>query len=542
MDAKFTAIFTKIKDFFGRMKRGTKILLGVLLVLLLAFAAGLAYFLNNRPYDVLFTGLNDQEASEIIGKLTEEQVPYQYETGTILVPETEVDKWKAQLVYEGYPKNGFAYDIFINNVGLMTTDSERETYKIYDLQNRIGSTISLFSGVKDAKVTIVPGEDRRYVLSQDNITKATASVVVQMEDGGSPTPKLVEAVQRLVAHAVPQLEIENVAVSDGNGNDVTVDSSSQSGVNRLKMEVEQDIEKSIKDKIMNVLAPIYGSENLRISVKCSVDIDKKIRETIQYSAPPNVEDKTGIPSRVVTGQELSGDGVGVGGVAGAEVNAEINNYGLIQPNGNEDYVSTQNQIDYLVDQIKEQAQIDSASLEDLNISVTINGNNLGTVTRADLLNLIGKAAGIPDIDQPDKIAIVTAPFYEPPAPEVTGEEEATSGLNYWIIVAAGAAGFLLLLLLLIFLLLHRRKKKKQKEAEALAAANQLARRAGMPVAQAGEDTSSEESPDLNNELLGLQNEKGIELKENIRQFAEDNPEISAKLIKLWLKGGEQDNG
>lgn len=36
----------------------------------------------------------------------------------------------------------------------------------------------------------------------------------------------------------------------------------------------------------------------------------------------------------------------------------------------------------------------------------------------------------------------------------------------------------------------------------------------------------------------MKNDKGMELKKNIRDFAEQNPEISAQLLKSWLNGGE----
>ena len=105
----------------------------------------------------------------------------------------------------------------------MTTDSDKNTYKLYDLQDRIGSTIRLFDGVKDAKVTIALGEESKYVLS-DNEQKSSATAVVTMQDGGSPTAEQAAGIQRLVAKSVPGMELEDVAVFDGNGNDVSVES------------------------------------------------------------------------------------------------------------------------------------------------------------------------------------------------------------------------------------------------------------------------------------------------------------------------------
>ena len=67
-----------------------------------------------------------------------------------MVPTEQMDTTKAMLVSEGYPKSGFTYDVFKNIVNLMTTDSDRQTFKLYDLETRIGSTIQIFEGVKEA--------------------------------------------------------------------------------------------------------------------------------------------------------------------------------------------------------------------------------------------------------------------------------------------------------------------------------------------------------------------------------------------------------
>ena len=98
------------------------------------------------------------ESTEILSKLSDLQIEYKHNAnGDILVPSDVADTTRATLAQEGYPKSGFTYDVFINNAGGMTTDDENQTYKLYDLQNRIGATIRLFEGVKDAKVTIALG-------------------------------------------------------------------------------------------------------------------------------------------------------------------------------------------------------------------------------------------------------------------------------------------------------------------------------------------------------------------------------------------------
>ena len=119
---------------------------------LVLFAIIIALLLNReKEYDILFSNLSTEEAQQIIGKLQESGTDYQYtNNGEILVPVKVLDITRANLALEGYPKNGFAYQTFIDNAGLMTTDSDKNRYALYDLQERMGATIELFSGVKSA--------------------------------------------------------------------------------------------------------------------------------------------------------------------------------------------------------------------------------------------------------------------------------------------------------------------------------------------------------------------------------------------------------
>lgn len=524
-------VWEKIREFFDKLSHKTKRLIFIVAAGVIIFSVGAALYLNNKPYEVLFTGLNEQESSEIIGKLQESAVDYKFENnGTILVPKEQEQKLKAQLVYEGYPKSGFTYDVFKNNIDMMTTDFEKDNYKLFDLQNRMGATIALFDGVKDAKVTIALGENQKYVLDTTNESQATASVVVIMKNGGAPTQEQVKGIQRLVSKSIPQLSIENVAVLDGNGNDVTVaDEGSQSGANKLKLEFEKAIEDSIKGKVLNVLSPIYGAENIRVSVKSTVDVDKKIRELINYS--PQEDTGKGVPSSETFDQEMTRGGENAGGVPGAEANADIPQYQRVQPDGTETSLRNQDTIDYLVSQLKEQAQIDAGELKDLSISVAINGNGLGELSKNDLTTLIAKASGIDPAVQADKIAIVSAPFYQQavPTPPVVDDNN-IFGINKWILIGA-AAGFALLLLLILILVIRSKSKKKKRMATG-AYVNEKVEMEPVkrPVVESN----------LGADLLNIKNERGMELKNKIRDFSEENPEISAQLLRSWLRGEETD--
>lgn len=562
MKDKIKIYIDKASAMLSKLSSRTKKLAIITISAILIFSVAAAILLNNRGYEVLFTGLNEQEASEIIGKLQESAIDYKYENdGTILVPADQEQKLKAQLVYEGYPKSGFTYNVFKDNIDLMTTDFEKNNYKLFELQDRIGSTISLFDGVKDAKVTIALGEDRKYVLDSKNATDTSASVVVIMKDGGSPTAEQVKGIQRLVSKSIPQLDIENVAVLDGEGNDVSVAPSLQSDLNQLRADFERQLENSVKSKVANVLAPFYGEENVKVSVKAQIDMNKKIRETINYFQPDPAgqtqtapgtaangeggnaqteaaadaagEIKRGIPSKESINQEVIRDGQATGGVPGTETNSDIPIYGQLELNGNETQIINQNEIDYLVDQIKEQTQIDAGMIEDLTVSVSINTRNNGTsVTEEELIKLVGNASGIAPEKRTDKISIVRGEFYDPDA----GLGEGITADNQKQIYIIAAAALAILIALIVTLLLLRRKKKKSKLS-----AKQISKEDAPAVERLIQVMEVPKGPgmeDIRDNLINIKNEKSLELRGNIREFAEDNPEISAQLLKSWLKGGD----
>ncbi len=531
---KLKAIWTKIKEAIKKLNTKAKRLIIARIVLLLIGSAGLAFYLNSRPYVVLFQEVNETEATQIVTVLNDAGVNYKYRAGgTILVPEGQADRLRAQLVMAGYPKSGFSYDTYTNNISMMTTDADRKNYEKFYLQDRIAATIREFDGVKDVNVNIVFPEEQKYVIGNKPSIEASAAVRVTMKDGTSPTVAQVEGIQRLVETSVSQIKFENIRVIDGNGNDVTISDTSgdRSLSAQLKMDVERAIENNIKNKVLDVLKPVYGEENVKVSVKATVDIDKRIREIINYSAPSNEEDKVGIPGNVSIDQELQRpDGEAVGGIPGTETNAEIPIYGVrdLETTGTENYIRNQQDINYLVDQIKEQVQMDTGNLEDLSVSVVINGTDFGDFSRNALRDIIARAAGISDLDKNAKIALESATFFM----DTTQVSDTTGQFSRWILIGIIAAAILILLLILLVFLLRRRKKKAKSAALAEV---QLTETVVVPPADAVKESEDDKA---SKELLRIQNEKSMELKENIRKFAEDNPEISAQLIKSWLRGGE----
>lgn len=529
-----------VKEYLAKINRRTKIIAAIVAAIIIVGAIVITLILNHKDYVVLFSDVTEEETTQILAKLQEMNVEYKSDgSGNIRVPENVADTTRAQLAQEGYPKSGFTYDVFTENAGGMTTDMEKQTYKLYELQNRIGATVRLFEGVKDAKVTIALGEESKYVLSdaEDASNEPSASVVVMMENNGSPTESQATGVQRLVAQSVPNMKMENVTVLDGNGVIVSDMGDSPGSSGDAGQEILRLIESQLSQKVIHVLEPFYGADNVRVSAKGTVNMEKIIRESTTYTTPEKIdeEDKTGILSKETGSRESSGGGDAAGGVVGTETNSDISQYTANAAQNGDGYASESWTRDFLVNQIKEQGEIDSGVLQDVTVSVAINGRTLGDLTTNKLMELVGNAVGIAPDDRIDKITIANAPFYEGTDAEKQSftEQLAEMVKDNLLFVIIGAVALLLLATALIIFI--RKRKKAQDELEEVLE-EEMAQEFPVDGEQIQEEEAEEEVEPL--DLVSLKNERSQQLRDVVRAFADENPELSAQMLKIWLRGGE----
>ena len=514
---------------------------------------------TNTDYSTLFTGLNQEEAQEVVALLQEEGVDYRFndKDGAIRVPAVKADQTRAELLSKGYPKSGFTYDMYRNNAGLMTTESDKKQYTLYDLQDRLGAQIRLFEGVQDAKVTIAEAAEQKYALQDNTNTDASASVVVTMEAGQSLNDSKAAAIKNLIARSVRGLNFTNVAVFDADtmmevggsaaGEDAFGSAKDLTALTSL-------IENNISVNVRRVLEKLYGPGNVAVSVKGTLNMERLIQENTQYSTPEkiNEQDKTGLLNREDTVNENSAaSDQGAGGVAGADANADTPRY-TNQDNTQaiaDSYSNSSATREWLYNSVKEQRQVDPGVLENATVGIVINTDDTTTVTNNQLVNLVADSAGIPRDLANQSITIVRAPSQET-VPVITPPEQPQTkedGLPLPIVIAMIAGGILILLLLLLLLMEKRRRRRKADEyvdAPNMYAVEEEARAPeteAPPVnvlnTEAGLQMQAENAEmERNEEILNLRMQHSLKLKQNIGEFVDQNPQIAAKLVQSWLRG------
>ena len=535
----------------------------------IALIAILALYLlgGDSDYSTLFTGLSQEEAQQVVGLLQDEGIEYRYDanSGAIRVPETTVEQTRVSLLSQGYPKSGFAYDMYLNNTGIMTTESDKKLITRFELQDRLGATIRMFEGVQDAKVTITEGSEALYAWEDDSAADASASVMITMKKGSSLTPDKAQAVKNLISHAVKGMNFTNVAVFDAETMmevDGSEDSNSSTNTASDLASLTTMVENSIAANIRRVLEKLYGTGNVAVSVKGTLNMERLIQESTQYSAPEKIdeEDKTGLLEREdITSEGSSAANQNAGGLVGADANADVPRYTnedgtAVAEDTYSNYTASR---EWLFNVLKEQRQIDPGILEDASVGVVVITGRTDTPTQEQLIRLVANSAGIPVDTAADKITIIRDSGVVVDVPQPDDEETSGGALAIVktiplpILIAIGA-GIFLLLLLLILLLIRRRKHRGPVVLEGdefidgdMLSADDLAGGENLALAEEGAGmmpSGGEEEDEFakNEEIMNLRMQRSLRLKQNIGDFVDQNPQIAAKLVQSWLRGEEVD--
>lgn len=551
---KAKALFAKAKEGVKKISKKAWIIIAAVLVILIV-AVAIILTLNKKDYAVLVTQVSDTEAADILTFLEGRGVTdYRVEDeNTILVPERQAAALKGAVLMANLNNTGHYY--YMTNLSSFSTNEERATIQRYDLENDMAATIRTFENVVDATVYITPGENRAYVLDSGNVINATAAVTVTMVQGTLLSDGQAEAIQQLVANAVQGLEFESVSIHDTAGNIYLTGEALSSDASALKLQLQQSFENRIRTQILQVLTPFFGEDNVKVGVTCEVEIDRTTTQGKDIFLPPYAEDGStdgrGIRESEAWTYYVGRPGENVpGGLVGTEVNSDLLEQVEAEagPEEGDRTIGGSNQIDYEHSYREYESDNNGVvRMTDCSVAVSINARTAGDFNVDNIRYHVARAANITGELDPvtgeeyldGKISVVSMDFYNPDANVGPfGPDGATLGgirLQLWMLIAGGVGLLLFILLLIVILLLRRKRRKKREEEEERQrqATEAMMREAGLALgAEEAEDGA---------DVMDLEMEKGMELRRDIRQFAQDNPEIAAQMLKLWLRGGN-DNG
>ena len=528
---------TKVKKtfttFWDSQSKTRRIVYISALAAILLIAVIVTVVLNKKDYVVLYEGLETTEAAEMVALIEEMGYEAELSGGSITVLKGTEDHIAISLAQQNYPKSNMNYTLTTEKTGMFTTNYERRTYDRIDMENRLSVLIGSMENISEAHVTLTEPEQKNTVITS-NKQYPTAAVKVHLDGIDKLSSKQVVGITNLVKSSWSGLTDENVAIVDNYGIPQIVGGDGDYDLvveETKKLALKTSIENSIKDKILELLIPVYGKDGVSVAVNMVLDFDNKVSENTDYGEGSLQHGHV---------EEASGGTTVDGGVVGVEGNAD-DTYPTGDTNGAGNWVENAYTNTYLVDTYKEQVEKAGFDIEGLSISVVVYTDYLSEAEKQDLVRIVGNAGTVnPEVvdevvsvtnlrkyDDEEGIPAGTAPKY-------------LFGLTFDQLILVGAIVLILILVILIVMaILSGNAKKKRKEFE-----KHIIEKSGLVIADGEEPvdtfTFSDagepiEVPSLTDDQVET---KEVVIRREISEFAKYSPEIVAQLLRSWMKEEE----
>ena len=256
-------------------------------------AASIALFMSmpkSGDDKVLFSNLNDKDGAAIVASLQQMQVPYKYSEGggAILVPAAMVHDTRLKLAGQGLPKGGFVGFELLENQKLGTSQFVEQINYQRGLEGELSKTISAISAVDNARVHLAIPKPSAFVREQ---LKPSASVMLRLHPGRFLEETQITAITHLVSSSVPQMAPSQVTIVDQDGGLLAPNAQrlGPGGMDAQQLKYVNDMETQYVKRIMTILEPVVGRDNVKAQVAIDIDFNsiERTEEQFKPNSSPN---------------------------------------------------------------------------------------------------------------------------------------------------------------------------------------------------------------------------------------------------------------
>lgn len=521
---------------------------------LLAIAASIAlggyiFMWSMSPnYQVLFSGMQPKEASEVVSILQSSGVKYKLDpsTGQLLVPAAKIQSLRLKLAAEGLPRSASpGMDILNEDQGFGTSQFvERARYQ-RALEEELARSIVEIQNVRSARVHLATPKQSVFVRDRK---APTASVVVNLYAGRHLEQGQVAAITHMVASSVPNMASDNVNVVDQRGNLLTKpERDTGIAMSDSQFQYTQKLEKLYISRIEDILSPIVGFDGVRAQVVAEVDftVTEQTHESynpdmaalrseqLQEENRVGVSGPSGVPGALTNVPPLGGESPE--DATGEESPAIVT---TDKPGSN----SKRRTRNYELDRTISHTRVAPGSVRKLSVAVLVDehrsvdeeGNVVSTpLTESEMIRinaLITDAIGFSKA-RGDTLNVVNAPFIVPATAEPLPEIPIWQQPWVWDVVKQVLGG--LVVLFLLFGVIRPAFKDLNKVPEmpagmAIDTTGMTPEQAAMAVAaQAG----GKQAAELEALTTGAENLE--DQLNNVRSLVQQDPALVAQVVKNW---------
>ena len=246
-------------------------------IAVLGFFIFLSSRLSSGGMALLYGDLDPQDSGQIIQTLQSKNIPYDIKAGgkQIFVPGDQVLQLRVSLAESGLPGGGsVGYEIFDNSQGIGTTNFVQNINLVRALEGELARTIGAMRNVRGARVHLVM--PRRELFSREK-QEASASVVLQVQGSARLGNEQVQAIQHLIAAAVPGMDPQKISVLDDRGQLLARgNGDSASAAAGTADEMRGGFENRMRQAIIELLERTVGLNRVRAEITAEIDYDRVV--------------------------------------------------------------------------------------------------------------------------------------------------------------------------------------------------------------------------------------------------------------------------
>lgn len=405
MDA-ITQSLSKLWSGFESLSSGKKISIVMVLLITVASIVLLIYLTTQVEYRVLFSNLNNEDAGNIVSKLSEKKIPYKVSAsgGAISVPADKVSELRLELAAAGLPQGGgVGFEIFDNKT-LGATEFEQQLNYRRALQGELSRTINGLDEILSSRVHIALPKDSLFT---DQQKKPTASVTLRMKSGKSLRPAQIDGIVHLVASSIEGMNPEDVMVVDSRGTILSVkqNDSKLSKLTAQQIDFQRNMEKDLAARIQTMLENVVGQG--KAAVRVTAELDFRIMEKTEETYDPEAQ--------VVRSTQKN-----------SEKENAVSGAGAVSDNPKKEKVDEI--INYEINKVVSKTVMPVGETKKLSIAVLVDGNYkknekneevYQALTKKEiesLEDLVRKSAGI-NAQRGDQVVVTNMPFRKVEADE-----------------------------------------------------------------------------------------------------------------------------
>lgn len=540
--------------------------MGLVLALAVTIAIGVAVVLwaQKPSYDLLYAGVAEKDAGEILEALDKFGVDYKIEpsSGAIMVPGGTARELKLKLATQGLPHSAsVGYELLDKDSGFGTSKSVETIRFQRALEGEIALTIQTIRNVKSAKVLLALPVQSVFVRERK---KPSASVVVELYQGRTLDKEQIESIVHLVASSVPLMEAGQVTVVDHKGRLLSSkDTPEDISLSAKQFEYKKGVEEHLRNRIENILTPLVGTDGMRAQISADVDfsVTERTQEMFNPDLPALRSEQTqedlnamnkvqGVPGAL--SNQPPPTGVAPEVASGQEKDASAQS-----GTSSSSKTATRN---YELDKTITHTRLATGALRRLSVAVVVDDKRIlqdGNWTQRpfspeelnQLADLVKQAVGF-DHSRGDQVTVTNVAFKAPEALEGVAEP---IWEKPWFETAMKLLVALIVLLLLIYKVIRpaiatligkdeqeerlRELERVRQEAEAMGGIVRFDEN-GKPVAVKVDEETGEVMGITSGaeDLLLLEAPQSYEKRlEYVQKLIDEDPKLVSQVVKNWLK-------